>query len=124
MGVQKVILIVEDDPKSLELFRDVLQMFGYATLEATDGGQGVELAKEKQPDLVLMDIQMPVMNGLEATKILKADPLTAGISIVALTAYARGEEEDRIWQAGFDGYMTKPIRVRGFVKDVARYLAK
>ena len=88
MGVQKVILIVEDDPKSLELFRDVLQMFGYATLEATDGGQGVELAKEKQPDLVLMDIQMPVMNGLEATKILKADPLTAGISIVALTAYA------------------------------------
>ena len=118
----KVILIVEDNPKSLELFRALLQLSGYATLEATDGRQGVELAKKKRPDLILMDVQLPVMSGLEATRILKADGDTREIPIVALTAYAMGEEEERIRQAGCDGYITKPIDVQGFLEEVAGYL--
>ncbi len=122
MPMKKVILIVEDDPKSLKLFRDVLQVSGYATVEATDGRQGVELAQEKKPDLILMDIQMPVMDGLEATRILKADPVTADTPIVALTAYARGEEEERIRQAGAEGYLTKPIRIQRFLEEVKEYL--
>ena len=120
--MREVILIVEDDPMSLELFRDVLQVSGYITLEATDGRQGVELAKEKKPDLILMDIQLPVMDGLEATSILKADPATKNIPIIALTAYAMEEDEERVIQAGADGYLTKPIRVQGFLEKVAEYL--
>ncbi len=120
--MQKVILIVEDDPLSLELFRDLLEVSGYTTLEATDGRQGVELAKEKKPDLILMDIQLPVMDGLEATRILKADPATKDIPIVALTAYAMGEEEERIRHADFDGYITKPIHIQEFLEEVAQYL--
>ena len=120
--MQKVILIVEDDPMSLELFRDLLEVSGYTTLEATDGRQGVELAKEKKPDLILMDIQLPVMDGLEATSILKADPATKNIPIIALTAYAMEEDEERALQAGSDGYLTKPIRIEEFLEEVAKYL--
>ena len=72
----KMILIIEDEPKNLTLLRDLLQVSGYSTIEATDGKQGVELAKSKKPDLILMDVQMPVMDGLEATRILKADTTT------------------------------------------------
>ncbi len=122
MPTQKVILIVEDDPMSLELFRDVLQVSGYATLEATDGRWGVELAQEKKPDLILMDIQLPVMDGLEATSILKADSATKNIPIVALTAYAMEEDEERVIQAGADGYLTKPIRIQGFLAKVEEHL--
>jgi CheY-like chemotaxis protein len=122
MPMQKVILIVEDDPMSLELFRDVLQVSGYATLEATDGRWGVELAQEKKPDLILMDIQLPVMDGLEATGILKADSATKNIPIIALTAYAMEEDEERAIQAGADGYLTKPIRIQGFLEAVEEYL--
>ena len=120
--MQKVILIVEDDPMSLELFRDLLEVSGYTTLEATDGRQGVELAKEKKPDLILMDIQLPVMDGLEATKILKVDPVTKNIPIIALTAYAMEDDEERVIQAGADGYLTKPIRIQGFLEKVGEYL--
>ena len=122
MPMQKVILIVEDDPLSLELFRDLLEASGYTTLEATDGRQGVELAKEKKPDLILMDIQLPVMDGLEAASILKADPATKNIPIIALTAYAMEEDEERALQAGSDGYLTKPIRIEEFLEEVAKYL--
>jgi two-component system cell cycle response regulator DivK len=122
MPTQKVILIVEDDPMSLELFRDVLQVSGYATLEATDGKRGVELAQEKKPDLILMDIQLPVMDGLEATSILKADSATKNIPIIALTAYAMEEDEERVIQAGADGYLTKPIRIQGFLAKVEEHL--
>ena len=120
--MQKVILIVEDDPMSLELFRDLLEVSGYTTLEATDGRQGVELAKEKKPDLILMDIQLPAMDGLEATKILKVDPVTKNIPIIALTAYAMEDDEERVIQAGADGYLTKPIRIQGFLEEVAKHL--
>ncbi len=119
----KVILIVEDDPKSLILTRDLLQVSGFTTIEATDGKQGIELAKARNPDLILMDIQMPEMDGLEATRILKADATTRNIPVLALTAYAMKGDEERILQAGCDGYISKPIDIQGLVKEVAKYLS-
>ena len=119
----KVILIVEDDPKSLMLARDLLQVSGYKTIEATDGEQGVELAKSKKPDLILMDIQMPKMDGLEATRILKADATTRNIPILALTASAMKEEKEKTFQAGCDGYITKPFDIKEFLKTVPKYLS-
>ena len=117
--MEKVILIVEDDPKSIKLFRDLLQATGYAILEATDGKKAVELAREKKPNLILMDIQMPVMDGIEATKILKADAETKNIPIIALTSYAMKEDEEKIREVGCDGYITKPIDIREFLKKVS-----
>ncbi len=119
----KVILIVEDDPKSLILTRDLLQVSGYKIIEATDGEQGVELAKARNPDLILMDIQMPKMDGLEATRILKADATTSDIPILALTAYAMKGDEERALEAGCDGYITKPVDIKELLKTVAEYLS-
>ncbi len=119
----KVILIVEDDPKSLILTRDLLQVSGFTTIEATNGEQGVELARVKKPDLILMDIQMPDMDGLEATRILKADATTKNIPIVALTAYAMKGDKERVLEAGCDGYITKPIDIQELLKRVAEYLS-
>ncbi len=118
----KVILIVEDDPKSLILARDLLQVSGFTTIEATDGEQGVELARIKKPDLILMDIQMPKMDGLEATRILKADATTRNIPVLALTAFAMKGEEERILEAGCDGYLSKPFDIQELLKQVAKYL--
>lgn len=120
--MKKVILIVEDDPNSLKLFRDLLKASGYASLEATNGKKAVELAREKKPDLILMDIQMPVVDGFEATKILKAGAETRNIPIIALTSYAMKEDEEKIREAGCDGYITKPIDTRGFLKTVSELL--
>lgn len=120
----KVVLIVEDNPNSRKLIRDLLQVSGYTILEATDGKQGVALAKEKRPDLILMDIQLPVMDGLEATRILKADKKTREIPIVALTAYAMEGDEERILQAGCEGYLPKPIDVQEFLKKVPEDLLR
>lgn len=116
------ILIVEDDPRNLKLIRDLLQVRGYRTLEATDGKQGTELAKSNKPDLIVMDIQMPVMDGLEATRILKAGKETKGIPIIALTSYAMKGDDERILGVGCDDYMTKPIDTRDFLKGIAKYL--
>ncbi len=118
----KLILIVEDDPKNLKLFRDVLQFKGYTTIEATDGQQGVVLAKEHKPDLILMDIQLPVMDGIEATKIIKHDETTKGTTIIALTAYAMSGDKDRMLAEGFDDYIPKPVNIQEFIKKVAGYL--
>ena len=120
--MEKVILIVEDDPNSLKLFRDLLQASGYASLEATNGKKSVELAREKKPDLILMDIQMPTMDGLEATKILKAGAETRNIPIIALTSYAMKGDEEKIREAGCDAYITKPIDTREFLKKVSELL--
>ncbi len=121
--MKKVILIVEDDLKSLKLFRDLLQATGYAIPEATNGKKAVELAKEKKPDLILMDIQMPVMDGFEATKILKAGAETSNIPIITLTSYAMKEDDKKIREAGGDGYITKPIDTKEFLKKVGEYLS-
>ncbi len=123
MAKAKVILVVEDDPKSLKLIRDLLKVSGYKTIEATDGKQGVELAKSKKPDLILMDVQMPVMDGLEATRILKADAVTRNIPILALTSYAMKGDEDRILEAGCDGYLAKPFDIQELLQEVAKYLS-
>ncbi len=119
----KTILIVEDDTKNMTLFRDLLQVSGYSTIEASDGKQGIELAKAKKPDLILMDIQMPGMDGLEATRILKADAATSNIPVIALTAYAMKGDKERILEAGCDGYLAKPINTDEFLKEVAEYLS-
>lgn len=118
----KVVLIVEDDPRNLKLARDLLQVQGYTTIEAMAGTRGVELAREKQPDLILMDIQLPGMDGLEATRTLKRDESTSHIPIVAFTAYAMPTDRERILQAGCDGCITKPIDVREFLREVAQYV--
>ena len=120
----RVILIVEDDPRNLKLIRDLLQIRGYTTLEATDGKQGVDMARAKRPDLILMDIQMPVMNGFEATSILKADPVTKSITIVALTAFAMQGDREKCIEAGFNDYITKPLDTRAFMTKIKEYLEK
>jgi len=120
--MKKVILIVEDDPKNSKLFRDVLQVAGYTTFEAVNGQQGVDMAREQRPDLVLMDIQMPVMDGCESVRILKEDPDTSDIRVVALTASAMDGSKERILQSGFDGYISKPISIKPFLQKVAELL--
>lgn len=117
----KVILVVEDDPKSLILTRDILRASGYTAIEATDGEQGVELAKSRKPDLILMGIQMPVMDGLEATRILKADTTTKNIPVLALTSYAMEGDKERILEAGCNGYLAKPFDIQELLKEVAKY---
>jgi two-component system, cell cycle response regulator DivK len=118
----ELILIVEDNEKNLKLARDVLQFRGFRTLEASTAEQAIDLAMERQPDLVLMDYQLPGINGVEALKILRADPKTAEIPVVALTASAMREDRERFLAAGFDGYLTKPIDVREFGNQVRSYL--
>jgi CheY-like chemotaxis protein len=122
--MEQVILIVEDEPRNLKLIRDLLEVSGYMVLEAIDGRQGVEIAKAKKPDLILMDIQLPVMEGFEATRILKADERTRDIPIMALTAHAMEGDEEKVKAAGCDGYVSKPIDTRGFLNKITEYLAR
>ena len=117
----KKILIVEDEPRNLKLLRDLLQRFGYETIEATDGEQGVELARARNPDLILMDIMMPKMDGIEATRILKADTATKNIPIIALTSYAMKGDKERTLEAGCDGYIAKPVDIQELLKAVEHF---
>ena len=119
----ELILIVEDNEKNRKLVRDVLQFKGYRTLEAESGELGVALARDSRPALILMDIQLPGMSGIEALGHLRADPTTRDIPIVAVTASAMMQDRQRILAAGFDGYQSKPIDVKGFVQGVAEVLA-
>ncbi len=118
-----MILIVEDEPKNIKVVRDLLQANGFATLEAQNGQQGVDMARACRPDLILMDIQIPVLDGLEATRILKADPATRHIPILALTAYAMKGDEERVRAAGCDGYITKPLRLASFLEQIGAFLS-
>jgi two-component system cell cycle response regulator DivK len=117
-----VILIVEDNPRNLKLARDLLDHAGYRTLEATSAEDGLALARAHRPDLVLMDVQLPGMDGLQALERLRADPATNGIPVVAVTAFAMKDDRARFLAAGFDGYLEKPIRVREFPGQVAEML--
>ncbi len=119
----KLILMVEDEARNLTLLRDLLQVSGYRTIEATDGEQGVELAKASKPDLILMDVLMPKMDGLEATRILKADTTTSNIPILVLTSYAMKGDKETILQAGCDGYLAKPFDIQELLKEVTKYLS-
>ena len=115
------ILVVEDNEKNMKLFRDILQATGYRTLEATTGGQAVELATGHAPDLVLMDIQLPDIDGVEALGRLRADERTASLPVLALTAQAMEGDRERFLAAGFDDYLSKPVNVADFVTTVKRY---
>jgi two-component system cell cycle response regulator DivK len=115
------ILVVEDNEKNMKLFRDVLHATGYRTLEAMTGEQAVELATEHSPDLVLMDIQLPDIDGIEALGRLRGDERTAALPVLALTAQAMEGERERFLSAGFDGYLSKPVNIPDFVATVKRY---
>ena len=117
----KTILIIEDNQLNLKLVKTLLQIAKHQVLEAGDAENGLEIAKEQVPDLILMDIQMPVMNGLEATRIIKQDPELMGIPVVALTSFAMQGDEEKAMEAGCEGYITKPIDTREFTKTLAQY---
>lgn len=115
------ILVVEDNERNMKLFCDVLQASGYRTLEATTGERAVELALEHVPDLVLMDIQLPDIDGVEAFDRLRADDRFASVPVLALTAQAMEGDRERFLAAGFDGYLSKPVDIAEFVTAVKRY---
>ena len=114
----KLILIVEDNDKNLKLVRDILQVKGYATIEAGNAEDGIVLARERKPDLVLMDIQLPGMNGIDAIGVLRADPATAAIPVVAVTASVMPQDRNKITEAGFDAYVGKPLNLKEFRQAV------
>jgi two-component system cell cycle response regulator DivK len=117
-----LILIVEDNEKNLKLVRDVLQVKGFATIEAGSAEDGIKLAAERKPDLILMDIQLPGMNGIDALKVLRADPATSKIPVVAVTASVMQQDRKLITEAGFDGYVAKPINIKEFLEAVRSVL--
>jgi len=116
------ILIVEDNRRSMLLIQDLLQIHGFRTLEAFDGEEGIARAKAERPDLILMDIQLPGMDGLTAARLLRQDPVTAGIPVVALTAHAMKGDRERALKAGCNGYIAKPIDTRRFLAQVQAFL--
>ena len=120
----ELILIVEDNPKNLKLVRDTLQVKGYQTIETETGEEGVRLAHERQPALILMDIQLPGINGVEALHQLRADPVTRHTPVVAVTASVMPQDRTRIMAAGFDGFQGKPISVRELLATVRDILDK
>jgi two-component system cell cycle response regulator DivK len=119
----ELILIVDDNEQNLRLARKVLQSAGFRTLEASGGAEGVSLAVEHRPDLVLLDIRMPDMNGTEVLQKLRADERTAAIPVIAHTSSAMKGDRERFLADGFDGYLEKPIRAREFPHQVRAHLA-
>ena len=120
----KLILIIEDNDKNLKLVRDVLQVKGYATVEAGNAEDGIVLARERKPDLILMDIQLPGMSGIDAIGVLRADPVTAAIPVAAVTASVMPQDRNKITEAGFDAYVGKPINLKEFLDTVRTMLER
>jgi CheY-like chemotaxis protein len=118
------VLVVEDNEKNMKLVRDLLQARGYATLEATTGEDAVELAQSHEPALVLMDVQLPGIDGLEALRRLRQDELTASIPVLAVTAQAMSGDRERFLEAGFDGYLSKPIDVAELIHVVDEHCGR
>ncbi len=118
----KTILIVEDNELNMELFRDLLEAQGYRTLRTGEGLEAFALAREHKPDLVVMDIQLPAISGLEVARWLKEDPALANIPVVAVTAFAMKGDEERILDGGCEAYLAKPISVAIFLETVRRFL--
>jgi two-component system cell cycle response regulator DivK len=114
------ILVVEDNPKNLKLVRDVLTYAGFEVIEATSGEDGVRLAHEMVPDLILMDLQLPGIDGVEALRQIRTDDKQ--VPVVALTAFAMNNDRTRAFEAGFDGYVGKPISVRALPQQVSDFL--
>ena len=119
----ELILIIEDNEKNRKLCRDVLQVKGYKTIESETAEEGLKLVEQTSPALILMDIQLPGIDGITAMKQLKADPKTQAISIIAITASAMTNNRTSMLAEGFDGYQTKPISLKDFLGEVQRVLA-
>jgi two-component system cell cycle response regulator DivK len=117
------VLIVEDNDKNMKLLRDVLQASGFATLEATTAEDGIELALAHAPSLVLMDVQLPGMDGIQALARLRSDDRTASVPVLALTAQAMHGDRERFLEAGFDGYLSKPVDVTELISVVRTHCA-
>lgn len=120
--MSRTILLVEDNEDNVIVYRAILEHSGYRVLEARNGRDGIDVAREERPDLILMDIAIPVIDGWEATRILKADQTTLGIPIVALTAHAFESDREKAAEAGCDGYLVKPIEPRHVAEEVRRLL--
>ncbi len=118
------ILVVEDNPTNLKLVRDVLQFSGYVVIEATSGEDGVRLAHQEHPDLILMDLQLPGIDGTEALRQIRAADEGGVVPVIAVTAFAMNEDRDRAYAAGFNGYLRKPISVRGLQQKVRDLLPR
>ncbi len=118
----ELILIVEDNEKNRKLVRNVLQVKGYKTIETETGEEGIRLAQESQPALILMDIQLPGIDGITALKRLRAEPKTRDIPVIAVTASAMTLKREAMLAEGFDGYQNKPISIKDFLEDVGRVL--
>jgi two-component system, cell cycle response regulator DivK len=117
------VLVVEDTPANMKLVSMLLRREGYAVLQAENGNDAVALARSRLPDLILMDIQIPGLDGITATRQLKADPATRDLRIVALTAFAMKGDREKMIAAGCDGYIVKPIQYQSFIDEVRRLLA-
>ena len=118
----KRILIVDDDPKSRTLLIDLLRANGYATIEAYDGKQAVEMAKCEKPDLILMDYHMPVISGLEATRLIKDDPVIKDIPVIFVTSLAMKGDEDKIYASGCEAYISKPFDIHKLLGMVKKFI--
>jgi two-component system, cell cycle response regulator DivK len=121
-NAKKTVLLVEDNEDNLVVYRTILEHVGYRVLEARDGEEGVARARADLPDLILMDISIPKIDGWEATQRLKSDDLTSAIPIIALTAHALEEDRQKATQAGCDGYLAKPVEPRRVVQEVERFV--
>lgn len=118
----QTLLLVEDNEDNRIIYSTVLRHLGYVVIEAQDGVQAVDLARRAQPDLILMDISIPRMDGWEATRILRGDPTTRAIPIIALTAHALSDDRERAAEVGFTSYLAKPIEPRAVVAEVRRWI--
>lgn len=116
------VLIVEDNDINRKLMADVLKYYKYEVMEAINGTEGIRMAKENRPDMILMDMQMPVMDGLTAIRILKKDPETKGIRIIAVTSFAMKGDKERIMEAGADDYIAKPVDTRQLPDVIKKHL--
>lgn len=118
----KTVLLVEDNEDNRTVYRTILEHFGYQVIEAQNGEAGVSMAREQRPDLILMDISIPLIDGWEATRILKSEPETAHIPIIALTAHALATDRAKANEVGCDGYLAKPCEPRRVVAEVERFI--
>ena len=119
----KTVLVVEDNELNMKLFHDLLEAHGYNIIQTKDGMEALRLARQHQPDLILMDIQLPEVSGLEVTKWLKEDDTLKSIPVVAVTAFAMKGDEEKIREGGCEAYIAKPISVASFLETVERFLA-
>ncbi len=121
-AMPKKILIVEDNELNMKLFHDLLEAHGYETLQTQEGLKALDMAREHRPDLILMDIQLPEVSGLEVTKWLKADEELASIPVIAITAFAMKGDEERIREGGCEAYISKPITMSTFLETIRKHL--